>query len=289
MNLELIGRTWDLLTDKHKQLIRAFYQRFFENFPEYRPLFSNMEQQMGRMVESMALLARVADEPEVIHPHLQKLRESHRQYYLSQEDLENFKSIFVEVISEFCGQYWNQAYQEAWDEFFEQIIIPEMVPSAESTQPQLAIAQQRPHQPSHTSINNQLTGTVIRIKPRVYHGEVTLALADGTRIFAILTLENINRLKLIESHQVYILIHDTQLILTPVKTRLKFSATNRLCGEVVAIEQAQFTAEVILKLATGEYLKALVPNDALSDLAIEVEESLGMVFKATHVVLAVEE
>jgi len=128
MNTELIGQSWDKLAGKHQEMVATFYDRFFDKFPHYRKFFpESMEHQLKRMVETIALLARVTDETEVTHPHLVKVGSRHTGYSLTREDLDNFKTVFVQVVGEYCADDWNQEYQESWTEAFEQHIIPYMM------------------------------------------------------------------------------------------------------------------------------------------------------------------
>jgi hemoglobin-like flavoprotein len=39
MNTELIAQTWFVLGERQAAMIEAFYDRFFERFPDYRRLF----------------------------------------------------------------------------------------------------------------------------------------------------------------------------------------------------------------------------------------------------------
>jgi molybdopterin-binding protein len=288
MDTELIGQSWDRLAGKHEELVRAFYDRFLSKFPEYRPLFSeSMERQMGKMVESMAFLARVADETEVMHPHMVKIGDKHRLFHLSKEDLEKFKEVFVEIIGEYCGNDWNSHYKKAWDDVFDKRVIPYMMQGLKSdAQP---CSQITGTSKTKTSARNQLLGTVIRIQPKTTHqGEVTLRLRGGQEVIAIISLDSINNLDLTETSQVHILIRAPNLILVRTDSKLKFSSVNRLCGKVISINESRLSAEIILGLRGNDTLKALVSARALVDLDIKEGDELCGIFKATNVVLAVE-
>lgn len=128
MNAELLGHSWDSLSGKHEELITTFYTRFFEKFPEYKTLFpETLGRQMTKMVETMALVARVTDETEVLHPHLAKVGGKHGGYQLNEEDLEKFKTVFLEVVGEYCGDNWTGECQQAWTSVFDKHVIPHMV------------------------------------------------------------------------------------------------------------------------------------------------------------------
>jgi hemoglobin-like flavoprotein len=71
MNTELIAETWDSLSHRHIDVIEIFYDRFFERFPRYREMFpARMDQQMKKMVRTMAMVARLSEDEPIIAPHM---------------------------------------------------------------------------------------------------------------------------------------------------------------------------------------------------------------------------
>lgn len=128
MNSELIGQTWDKLSGQHQEIVTTFYNRFFEKYPNYRALFpESLDRQMKKMVDTMALIARVSDETEVAHPHLVKVGSKHSGYKINREDLDKFKRVFLEVVGEYCGDEWNEECEKAWITAFDQHVIPYMM------------------------------------------------------------------------------------------------------------------------------------------------------------------
>lgn len=127
MNTELIAQTWDVLQD-HTAFVKAFYRRFFERFPGYRPLFPRElnPDHLAKMVETMSLMSRLAEEEDIIAPHVRKLGTEHKPYALKARDLDNFKAVFVEMLSEHVGAAWSPLAAEAWSEAFDRVIIPLM-------------------------------------------------------------------------------------------------------------------------------------------------------------------
>jgi hemoglobin-like flavoprotein len=125
MNTELIAQTWDSLHARHLDLIHGFYARFFERFPGYRALFpSEMDHHMRKMVDTIAMVSRLADNDDVIESRMVSVGERHRNYALSQEDFDNFRDVFIEVIEENCPGQWDGECRAAWREAFDRVVLP---------------------------------------------------------------------------------------------------------------------------------------------------------------------
>lgn len=127
MNTELIAQTWGAVDDP-VAFVEAFYARFFERFPGYRRLFPHRLDagHLDKMVQTMALLARLSEDKGTIAPHMHKVGAAHRPYALGPKDLDHFKAVFIETLSERLGAAWSRAATEAWEQAFEQVLIPLM-------------------------------------------------------------------------------------------------------------------------------------------------------------------
>ena len=126
MKTELIAETWGALGADQQAFIEAFYARFFERFPDYRPLFPKElnPAHLAKMVQTMALLAHLSEERGVISPHMHRVGFAHRPYDLSAEDLANFKTTFVGLLGERLGAGWSDAAAAAWMQAFDEVLIP---------------------------------------------------------------------------------------------------------------------------------------------------------------------
>lgn len=127
MNTELIAETWESVDD-HLAFVEALYQRFFERFPAYRPLFPKKldPRHLDKMVETLALLARLSEDRSTIAPHVRKLGDSHKPYALKDKDMGNFRAVFLETLEEHAGAAWSPAAETAWREAIDQVLIPMM-------------------------------------------------------------------------------------------------------------------------------------------------------------------
>jgi hemoglobin-like flavoprotein len=127
LNTELIAQTWEAVED-HGRFVEDLYQRFFQRFPGYRPLFPHRldAAHLAKMVETLSLMSRLAEDKPLIAPHMRKVGATHRPYALGLRDLGNFKAVFLEMLGEHLGNAWSSGAEHAWGEAFDQVIIPLM-------------------------------------------------------------------------------------------------------------------------------------------------------------------
>jgi hemoglobin-like flavoprotein len=128
MKTELIAETWGALGETQREFVEAFYGRFFARFPIYRPYFPKQlnPAHLEKMVQTMALVANLAEEPGLVAPHMRKVGRAHSSYRLSPVDLDNFKMVFVEMLGERLGPRWSADAERAWSEAFDEVLIPLM-------------------------------------------------------------------------------------------------------------------------------------------------------------------
>jgi hemoglobin-like flavoprotein len=128
MKTELIAETWEALGAAQREFVEAFYHRFFERYPDYRPLFplELNPRHLEKMVQTMALVANLSDDRGSIAPHMHKVGEAHKAYGLGARDFDNFKGTFLELLGERLGQRWTTEAERAWNDAFDQVLVPLM-------------------------------------------------------------------------------------------------------------------------------------------------------------------
>ncbi len=128
MKTELIAETWDALGEEQHAFVEVFYQRFFERFPDYRPLFplELNPRHLEKMVQTMALVANLSDDRGGIAPHMHKVGQAHKAYGLTARDFDNFKRTFLELLGERLGGRWSTEAAKAWNDAFDAVLLPLM-------------------------------------------------------------------------------------------------------------------------------------------------------------------
>ncbi len=132
MKTRIIQDCWQGLADHQEAITAMFYSRFLERFPQYEHFFTaeSIEMQKKKMVQTVALISQLADDPSVISPRMQSLGEAHQKFNLHQEDLERFSNTLVEVIAEYGEKYypqWSQDCELAWRQAFDEVVKPKML------------------------------------------------------------------------------------------------------------------------------------------------------------------
>ena len=128
MKTELIAETWEALGSAQREFVEAFYRRFFERYPDYRPLFplELNPRHLEKMVQTMALVANLSDDRGSIAPHMHKVGQAHKSYGLTARDFDNFKRTFLELLGERLGRQWSAEAEMAWNDAFDAVLVPLM-------------------------------------------------------------------------------------------------------------------------------------------------------------------
>jgi len=137
-----------------------------------------------------------------------------------------------------------------------------------------------------TSARNQFLGKVKAAKSGPINAEVILDIGGGDELAAIITHDSAEHLDLKPGDEAYALIKAPWVILT-TDTTLKTSARNRLCGTVVRCQEGPVNAEVVIELPGGKLVAAVVTDDSLKSLGLQVGTRACALIKASHIILAI--
>ena len=138
-----------------------------------------------------------------------------------------------------------------------------------------------------TSARNQFFGTVTGIRVGAVNAEVTIILNDHDRLIAMITMESLSELQLAPGSEVWALVKAPSVLLITLDPGIRLSARNRLCGTVARITRGSVNADVVIDLPGGTAVSAIITNDSLDNLQLEVGGPACAVFKAGSVILGV--
>jgi molybdate transport system regulatory protein len=137
-----------------------------------------------------------------------------------------------------------------------------------------------------TSARNQFLGTVKSIKLGQINAEVVLDIGGGDTLAAVITNESVTHLALKVGAEAYAMVKAPWVIVT-TSDGFRTSARNELHGTVVRCQEGAINGEVIIELAGGKTVAAIVTNDSIKSLGLKEGVKACALIKASHVILAV--
>lgn len=138
-----------------------------------------------------------------------------------------------------------------------------------------------------SSARNQFFGKITRIQSGPINSEVEISLNGDDRIVAVITHESQENLNLKVGCEVWALIKASWVILSTDDSDFKLSVRNRLCGTVTRLTKGQVNSDVVLTLAGGNTVSAIVTNDSIEQMELKMGAKACALFKASSVILGV--
>jgi molybdate transport system regulatory protein len=138
-----------------------------------------------------------------------------------------------------------------------------------------------------TSARNALRGEIVRVTAGAVNSEVTLAVAPGVEITAILTRASVETLGLAPGGAAIALIKSSFVLLAKGEG-LRTSARNQVAGRVATREDGAVNSEITLDIGGGKTLTATITLESARALELAPGEAVTALIKAQNVILAVE-
>ena len=139
-----------------------------------------------------------------------------------------------------------------------------------------------------TSARNQYRGTIQSVHKGTVNADVLLDIGDGLTIFANITNDAVEDLRLKRGREATALIKSS-LVLLSADPGVRTSARNCLCGSIAQILPGAVNSEVVLQLPGSRRLTAIVTNEAVKDLQLAAGAPCCALIKASHIILAVND
>ncbi len=70
---------------------------------------------------------------------------------------------------------------------------------------------------------------------------------------------------------------------------MRLSARNQLSGTIESIKEGVVTAEVVVKLASGDEIVSVITLDSVQSLGLKVGDQVKAIIKSTEVMIAVDD
>jgi molybdate transport system regulatory protein len=136
-----------------------------------------------------------------------------------------------------------------------------------------------------TSARNQFAGKVTSIQRGAVNDEVEIGLADGQKVVAVLTHGSMETLGLQTGSEAIALVKASWVILLTDTAGLRLSTRNQLPGTVKSVTTGAVNAEVVLSLAGGDEITAIVTYGSVETLGLAAGKAATAAFKASNVIL----
>ena len=138
-----------------------------------------------------------------------------------------------------------------------------------------------------TSARNALRGLVSHVTDGAVSAEVTLKIAEGLEIVAVVTRRSVTELGLAVGKPAIALVK-ASFVLLALGEGLRTSARNQIPGRVIGREDGPVNSEIILAVGDGKSLVATVTRESAEALGLADGVAVTALIKAPHVILAVE-
>ena len=138
-----------------------------------------------------------------------------------------------------------------------------------------------------TSARNQFAGTVHAVRSGAINDEIELKVIGGLRIVATVTRESRNDLGLEIGTRAFALVKASSILLMVEAGDVRLSARNQLAGTVTRVLPGAVNTEVVLELAHGGSVAAVITNQSVKALGLAKGSAATAVFKASSVILGV--
>lgn len=135
------------------------------------------------------------------------------------------------------------------------------------------------------SARNQLPATVKTVKKGAVNDEITLELAGGATLTAIITSESTQNLGLAAGKEAVAVIKASSVLVSTDET-LRLSARNRLAGTISRVETGAVNSEVDVKVG-GNTFVAIITKHSAEEMKLAVGQTVDVIVKASHVLVGV--
>ena len=136
-----------------------------------------------------------------------------------------------------------------------------------------------------TSARNHFAGQVTRVQRGSVNDEIEIEAAGGHKVVAIVTHESAEGLGLAVGAQAFALVKASSIVVVTEAEGAHFSARNRLDGTVSRITPGAVNDEVVIDVADGVSIAAIITHASSEALGLAVGAPATAIFKASSVIV----
>jgi molybdate transport system regulatory protein len=137
------------------------------------------------------------------------------------------------------------------------------------------------------SARNSLPGTVKTVTKGAVNAEVSLGMAGGETVTAIITNSSADLLELEGGKPAFAVIKASEVMIGKDLGGARLSARNILSGEVARLTAGAVNSEVVVRLHGGTEIVASITKQSVRALELNVGDKVSAVIKASNVLIGV--
>lgn len=138
------------------------------------------------------------------------------------------------------------------------------------------------------SARNKFQGKIKDIQHSSLTSRVILSIGEKSTLVASISRESFDKLSLSLEQSVLAFVKAPQIIIVTNFGDFTISACNQLHGTVESVQSGAINSEVVLKLAQGDKIVAVVTNESVENLDLVRGKDAVAIFKSESVMLAKE-
>lgn len=139
------------------------------------------------------------------------------------------------------------------------------------------------------SARNMFEGKISAIRSSRVNAEVTLTTPEQLEIVAIITLQSLKEMGIQVGQTALAYIKAPWILLHKGEKPIQASARNQFLGQVRQLKRGMVNIMVTVALAEGSLVQTVITKDAFHELALAEGDRVGVLFKASHVLLGIFE
>jgi molybdate transport system regulatory protein len=140
-----------------------------------------------------------------------------------------------------------------------------------------------------TSARNQFVGEVVDVKHGAVNDEILLRAKDGLEIVSVITHGSATSLGLAAGKSAFALVKASSVIVMVDVANAQVSARNCFGGTVSSVTPGAVNSEVVITVAGGAQIAAIVTNESAQRLALAAGKTATAMFKASSVIIGVDD
>jgi methyl-accepting chemotaxis protein len=113
--IKIIKNHWKDIKLNLPKFSQIFYQRLFEKFPNFRPLFTNdINRLEDKLIATLDVAVLYANKLELKQKYFKSLGQRHIKYGVTDDMYEPFLEVLLEIFKEYNPTIYNSDLEKTW-------------------------------------------------------------------------------------------------------------------------------------------------------------------------------